>query len=386
MPILSLRPHQQDAVDAMGDTNKGIICMPTGSGKTITMVKDAQYVFGGNPDATIVIVGPTIALTTQLCNEFMSWFDQVNVCHVHSGHVPYYRTTDPQSIREWCNYAGPKFIFTSYHSLHKVQESGIRVHTIYFDESHNSINRQWYDAVKYFSRNAYRSYYMTASPKMSFTPDKPGMNDTDVYGDIICDVPVTRMIEDGYIVPPNLITIKSDQVADGKYPADVDINNLIQTIEDNELNTVLVSCKNTTQLYHVSTSERFTTYCADNGYTVYTISSKYGCIIDGDKVPRNDFMNHMKNNNGRYVIFHVSILCEGINLPKLEGLVMLKKLNTIKLIQSIGRVLRLDVGKTEGKVILPLYSKYMQKCEKFTVSMIDRVYTDGITPVQVIRR
>lgn len=387
MPILSLRPHQQDAVSAMGDTNKGIICMPTGSGKTITMVKDAQYVFGSNQHATIVVVGPTIALTTQLCNEFMSWFDDVSVCHVHSGHVPYYRTTAPIDIATWCSStAGPKFIFTSYHSLHKVQQSGIRVHTIYFDESHNSINRQWYDAVKYFSRNAYRSYYMTASPKMSLTPDKHGMNETEVYGDIICDVPVTRMIEDGYIVPPNLITIKSDEVASGKYPADVDINNLIQTIEDNELNTLLVSCKNTTQLYHVSTSQRFTTYCDDNGYTVYTISSKYGCIIDGDKVPRNDFMNHMKNNNGRYVIFHVSILCEGINLPKLEGLVMLKKLNTIKLIQSIGRVLRLDEGKTEGKVILPLYSKYMQKCEKFTVKMIDMVYTDGITPVQLIRR
>ena len=387
MPILSLRPQQQDAVDAMGDTNKGIICMPTGSGKTITMVKDAQYVFGGNPDATIVIVGPTIALTTQLCNEFMSWFDDVAVCHVHSGRVPYYRTTDPNNISLWVRGSiGPKFIFTSYLSLHRIRESGIRVDTIYFDESHNSINRQWFDTVKYFSRNARRSYYMTASPKMSLTPDKPGMNETEVYGDIICDVPVTQMIYDGYIVPPNLITIRADQVVDGKYPADVDINNLLKSITDNELNTVLVSCKNTTQLYHVSTSERFTTFCADNDYTIYTISSKYGCIINGDRVPRNDFMNHMKNNTGKYVIFHVSILCEGINLPKLEGLIMLKKLDTIKLIQSIGRVLRLDEGKTEGKVVLPIYSKYMQKCEKFVVRMIDTVYTDGETPIQMIRR
>ena len=105
-----------------------------------------------------------------------------------------------------------------------------------------------------------------------------------MYGDIICDVPVTQMVYDGYIVPPNLITIRSDTVAVVKYPADVDINNLIKSITDNELNTVLVSCKNTTQLYHVSTSQRFTTFCADNDYTIYTISSKYGCIINGDKV------------------------------------------------------------------------------------------------------
>ena len=194
------------------------------------------------------------------------------------------------------------------------------------------------------------------------------------------------MIQDGYIVPPNLVTVEFDEVASGKYPAEVDINNLIQSIEDHELNTVLVSCKNTTQLYHVSTSERFTSYCDDNSYTVYTISSKYGCIINGDKVPRNDFMTHMKNNTGRYVVFHVSILCEGINLPKLEGLVLLKKLNTIKLVQSIGRVLRLDEGKTEGKVVLPAYSKYLQKSEKFTVNLVTRVYEDGQTPIEFIRR
>ena len=386
MPILNLRPHQQDAVSAMSDTNRGIIVMPTGSGKTITMVRDAQQVFDTDSDATVVVVGPTIALTIQLCNEFMSWFDQVNVCHVHSGHVPYYHTTDPGNITLWVhNTTGPKFIFTTYHSLHKVHKSIIRVHTIYFDESHNSINRQWFDSVKYFSQTARRSYYMTASPKFSVC-DKPGQNEVDVFGEIICQVPVTRMIDDGYIVKPNLITIKSDTVADGKYPAEVDINNLIKSISDNNLNTVLVSCKNTTQLYHVSTSERFNRFCGDNDYTIYTISSKYGCIINGDKVPRNDFMNHMKNNDGKYVIFHVSILCEGINLPKLEGLVMLKKLDTIKLIQSIGRVLRLDEGKTEGKIVLPVYSKYMKKCESFTVSMVDRVYNQGITPIQIIRR
>jgi len=385
MPILKLRPHQDDAVTAMQLQSHGIICMPTGSGKTITMVKDAQQVFGSNLDATIVVVGPTIALTTQLCNEFMSWFDDVSVCHAHSGHVPYFRTTDPDEIRGWTGILGPKFIFTTYHSLHRIKESGIRVDTIYFDESHNTLNAQWYDDVVHFTNNVPRAYYMTASPKYSVC-DKPGMNNDHVFGGIICDIPVTQMVYDGYIVPPRLITIKSEDVVSGKYPADVDINNLIKSINDNELNTVLVSCKNTTQLYHVSTSERFTTFCRDNDYTIYTISSKYGCIINGDRVPRNDFMNHMKNNNGKYVIFHVSILCEGINLPKLEGLVMLKKLDTIKLIQSIGRVLRLDEGKTEGKVVLPVYSKYMQKCESFTVNMIDRVYNQGITPIQIVRR
>ena len=353
------------------------------------MVKDAMDVFDTNINATVVIVGPTIALTTQLCNEFMEWFDPslVQVMHVHSGQVNHYTTTDPSWIRTWIdNVRGPKLVFTSYHSLHKIRKSGAQVNTIYFDESHNSINNQWFNTVKYFSHNTPRCYYFTASPKVSVTPDKHGMNETDVFGDIICDVPVTAMIEDGYILPPNLITIPTDKVVSGHYPAEVDINNLIKCIDESEMNTLLVSCKNTTQLYHVSTSERFTTYCDDNNYTIYTISSKYGCVINDKKVSRTDFMKHMKNNTGKYVVFHVSILCEGINLPKLEGLVLLKKLNTVQLVQSIGRVLRLDEGKTEGKVVLPLYSKYMQKNEKFVVNMIQNVYTEGQTPTQVIRR
>ena len=106
------------------------------------MIKDAMEVFESNIDATVVVVGPTIALTTQLCNEFIEWFDrsQIHVMHVHSGHVNHYTTTDPTWIRCWIdNVRGPKLVFTSYHSLHKIQKSGAQLDTIYFDESHNSI-------------------------------------------------------------------------------------------------------------------------------------------------------------------------------------------------------------------------------------------------------
>ena len=34
-------------------------------------------------------------------------------------------------------------------------------------------------------------------------------------------------------------------------PLECDIDALIKSIEDNELNNVMVSCKNTTQLYHI---------------------------------------------------------------------------------------------------------------------------------------
>ena len=386
MPVIQPRPHQRDANLSMSLNTHGVVVMPTGSGKTITMIQDVINSMSGT-DQTIVVVAPTIALTQQLSREFLQFLDDVQVMHVHSGDTPHFTDTDPRMIHSWNTFTrGHKLIFTTYHSLNRIQDSLIHVDTIYFDESHNSVKRQWFDNVRYFSEHADRCYFFTASPKHSVTDDKPGMNDVKVYGEIICEVPTTQMISDGYIVPPTLHTISVDKVVDGHYNKEVDINQLINAIKQYDLKSVLVSCKNTTQLYHITNSERFTTYCNDSDYDIYSISSRYGCFINNNKVRRNVMFKHMRENTGKFVLFHVECLCEGINLPKLDGIILLKKLTTIRLIQSIGRVLRLSEGKTEGKVILPMYSKYLKKTEQGVMKLMERVYQLGQTPVEIIRR
>ena len=384
MPIL--RPHQESATSNMWQYNKGIIVMPTGSGKTFTMADDARASMM-KPNQTIVVVAPTIVLTNQLSREFLEVIDIKNVMCVHSGETRHFTDTNSSVIAAWVKCTpGHKILFTTYHSLHRIVESNIKIDTIYFDESHNSIKKQWFDSVAKVSETAGRCYFFTASPKHSLTDAKPGMNNAEVFGEVICEVPTTEMISEGYIVPPTLHTITTDQVVDGKYPAEVDINNLITAVSYHHLKSVLVSCKNTTQLYHITNSERFTTFCDTNDYTIYSISSKYGCFINKDKVRRDVMFKHMRDNNGKFVLFHIETCCEGINLPKLDGIVLLKKLSTIKMVQSIGRVLRLDEGKTEGKVILPLYSKYLKKTESPVMRMMEAVYTQGQTPIEYIRR
>ena len=228
MPVIHLRPHQRDAVVNMSIHNRGQVIMPTGSGKTITMIQDAINSMGSD-EQTIVIVAPTIVLSNQLCVEFTDQLgDDIEVMTVHSGHTPYFSDTDPRMIHSWNLFTrGHKFIFTTYHSLHRIQQSHIKVDTIYFDESHNSVQRHFFRAVEYFSDHAHRCYFFTASPIHSFSSDKPGMNDISVYGEVICDVPVTQMISGGYIVPPTLKTIHAEDIVDGQYPLEVDINQLI---------------------------------------------------------------------------------------------------------------------------------------------------------------
>jgi hypothetical protein len=64
-------------------------------------------------------------------------------------------------------------------------EADIEVNTIYFDEAHNSVKKNFFPATEFFAENADRCYFYTATPKHSLTPKKPGMNWGDVYGQVL---------------------------------------------------------------------------------------------------------------------------------------------------------------------------------------------------------
>ena len=97
----TLRPHQQDVVDAMIVHDKGQVIVPTGGGKTLCMIHDViencKYIDNG---MTTVVVAPRILLAEQLCKEFLELMDttHTHVMHVHSGNVEFFHTTNPEQI------------------------------------------------------------------------------------------------------------------------------------------------------------------------------------------------------------------------------------------------------------------------------------------------
>ena len=140
---MHLRPHQQRAFAAMQNNNAGQIIVPTGGGKTYIMIADAYKHLRDCGPQTIVVVAPRILLANQLCEEFMEHIHHrdVHVCHAHSGETHYFSSTKPEKIALFNNTARTAgencIIFTTYHSLHRVVDSGINIDTIYFDEAHN---------------------------------------------------------------------------------------------------------------------------------------------------------------------------------------------------------------------------------------------------------
>ena len=388
----TLRPHQQNAVDAMWNNNKGQVIIPTGGGKTICMIQDLIHQQAVPTGITTVVVAPRILLAEQLCKEFLEIIDtaHTHVMHVHSGETDYFSTTKPEKIAMFNNVARAAgencIIFTTYHSLHKVQEADIEVNNIYFDEAHNSVQRNFFPATEHFAADADRCYFFTATPKHSLTVFKPGMNDPEVYGQVICNVPAPKLVEEGYILPPKVVV---KQLPQGEYMQS-DEQNLLETIDDNALNKILIAARSTKQIVRLVTQTDFCKQLEERGYNWMYITSKTGAIINGKKVSREKFfeiLNQWGQDNTRFVIMHHSILSEGINVKGLEAVLFMRNMDYIGISQSIGRVIRLGgAEKTFGLVCVPVYDKVGIGTAKSVQAVVDTVFQQGEPAVSVVRR
>jgi superfamily II DNA or RNA helicase len=385
MTKVTLRPHQQDAVDAMRQSALGQIIVPTGGGKTLIAIMDAVKRFEVNVPRNIVVVCPRILLVEQLSAEYLEHITNANVLHVHSGETKHFKTTKSDRINlfvSMCNTVREHtIIFTTYHSLHRIQEAGIDVDTIYFDEAHNSVQRHFYVSTEYFSKKADRCFYFTATRKTSLTPSKPGMNWVETYGQVIARVAAPLLVDQGYILPPKVKVIEMD-----KYPVKgitpcMDSRNVLASIDDIAIKKVLVCVKTSKQLVNLFLTD-FADELKERGYSYLYITSKTGAVVDGKKVNREVFFNTLntwgRDKDKKFVVLHRSILSEGINCSELEGVIFLRAMDAIEMAQTIGRVIRVgSENKTYGCLCVPVYSKVGIATEKALQRVVDIVFEKG---------
>jgi superfamily II DNA or RNA helicase len=67
-------------------------------------------------------------------------------CFTHSGETHHESSTRPAVISQWVedNQSRHKLIVTTYNSLQRLVDAEIDVDTIYFDEAHNSVKRNFF--------------------------------------------------------------------------------------------------------------------------------------------------------------------------------------------------------------------------------------------------
>lgn len=409
-PVIQLRPHQQTALDALSQHSKGIAVMPTGAGKTNVGIFDAVRQFQSNISKTIVVVSPRILLAEQLSSEYLEFITNASVLHIHTGETHHYSSTKPNIIRDWHeNISGHKLIFTTYNSLQQLQRADISVDTIYFDEAHNSVRRDFFPAVEYFSAEAQRCFFFTATPKYSNVIGKPGMNDFDIYGQIIAKVPAPELVRNGYIIPPKVIASQMRLSVKGEDIAQRDCEYLLQTIQDNPVNKILICAKATKHIIGLLSQTDFAEQLAQEGYSVLHITAKHGAFIDGHKVNREVFFDVLnewgKNADKKFVVLHHSILAEGINISALEAVVFMRSMDIVGIGQTVGRTLRLHpqdaagirsgalqagaletYTKSYGLVICPTFDKVSKGTAQKVQSVVDIIFQKGDVAISTINR
>ena len=391
--MIKLRLHQQDALDVMQLQSKGQIIVPTGGGKTMCMIEDAKIQFTeNNISRTIVVVAPRILLAQQLCEDFLELIDNVDVLHVHSGETHHTSTTKIDLIRQWVgDNVGNKIIFTTYHSLHKLMYSDVFVDTIYFDEAHNSVQKNFVEATEYHSMYANRCYFFTATPKHSKTPFKIGMNDEDIYGKVLVNVPAPKLVDEGVILPPKVKIRKIDVVDDSRFKHEHDCDHVVSTIDDISTDKVLVCARSTKQIVNLVSQTDFCCELNDRGYSWMYITAKTGAVVDGKKVDRESFFNTLnewgKDDTKKFVVLHHSILSEGINVKGLEAAVFLRNMDYITISQTIGRVIRKGgENKTYGLISVPVYDRVGISTSRKVEAVVDTIFNKGEPAISVITK
>ena len=384
--MFQLRNHQNTVIDILSKNRKGQVIVPTGGGKTMCMIEDAKKVSG-----TVVVVAPRILLAEQLSSEFLEIIDNVSVMHVHSGETTHFSSTKASDVYMWdLHTRGDKIIFTTYHSLHRIQESHIHVDTIYFDEAHNAIQKNFIEAVEWFSICADRCYFFTATPKHSNTPMKVGMNDWDIFGEVLINVPAPQLVDEGHILPPKVIIKDIDVADDSRFSYEKDCDHILDTIDDIDVDKVLICARSTKQIVNLISLSDFAYGLTQREYNWLYITAKTGAVINGKKVDRETFFNTLNTwgkGSERFVVLHHSILSEGINVSGLEAALFLRSMDYVGISQTIGRVIRKgDESKTYGLVVVPCYDKVGITTSRKVNAVVDTVFKQGQPAISVIKK
>ena len=396
----------------MTTEKSGQIIIPTGGGKTYIMIADClRQLTKNSVSKTIVVVAPRILLANQLSTEFLEHISDVDVCHVHSGETHHFSTTKTDEIENWYhNSIKNQIIFTTYHSLHRLTDSlDVEIDTIYFDEAHNGTGKSFFESIKVIANRNIRRYFFTATPRISRSKNsisaERGMNNAEIYGDKLEETAAKELIDSGTILYPKVIPFNTDRERTKLNAHEVDCDNLkdiITSLTDNNPK-VLVSAPTTRILWNMLTHTDIRSWLYSQQYNILHITSKYGAVINGKKVGREKFFQTLtdwgKDDTKKFVIFHYSILSEGINVPGLTHSVMLRNLPTIEMAQTIGRVIRIHekdrVSMKEGKIpagqynlyhkrfgqiCVPISGKYGERIAKRLQSVVSYIFIEGIPP------
>jgi predicted helicase len=442
--ISANRPHQSKAIEAIATSDKGQIILPTGTGKTrvqvAMIVMDMVAQTNAGTFGTYVIASHRLLLNKQLMDELLDLCLRcglpVNALYVGSArhddkevYDKYFQhnigdfrvnyTTSGTEIRNFANETKAAnrhlIVVSTYHSFASLAYlDAIKICA--YDEAHNTTEENFHSNIQTVVSKIKRNYYFTATRKVCSIQGH-GMENESIYGKVIMESSPTEMINEGEILRPRIITMFLDNDTPKGSVSTSNQHMLVKTITEGFIrskfevkkdssnpdaigNKMIVSSEGSDGLNIVQESVEFKNWCTANHVRVFAFSSKYGAFIDFEKSDRDKVYKAMKDLSDQEdaILLHIDILTEGMDLPAITSILLLRNLNEIGLFQTLGRGLRLTradrQGLYEGRItkeqfvkkhaylILPLHFEKMDaSCEDMVRTIQNVVGTYGI-PVE----
>lgn len=377
----------------------GRIIVPTGGGKTSIQAGALEYLIRLNGKNVHVVVAPRLALCNQLSLEYRNKIKEDYLAlSFHSGrHEANYQkiswsetnTTSTEKVQSEIERAKrlgvDLVIFTTYHSLGRLLE--FEFDSAIFDESQYCIGKQWFDSVKHLKSKV--KLFFTATEKVmdenSIDEHSRALNNEKVFGGIIYRISPKTLIERGCIVPPLAHFQQAKRSGENSL-----INYIIESVSYQHkyhveergmpFSKTLVCANGTKDIKQVSDNiKRLKAKFPD--HTIYTIISdgKYGSMIDGSKIARNEFFRRLRE-PGNAIVVHFDIISEGIDIPGFTGVVLDRWMEKAKLLQSMGRALRVYKKSPELKpfalITIPIWNNDSE-LENWAGEMIKQIRDGG---------
>jgi superfamily II DNA or RNA helicase len=401
-----LRRYQADAIKATENKEKGQIILPTGTGKTLIQAHILLDCLieneNKNKKATIAVLAHRLGLCDQILDNILEpivncGFD-VNILKIGSEgydtgsfYKKYNLSKDSCSILSSTNESEIKnfvnetiavgrhlIVVSTYHSCSNLVHLG-HINVATCDEAHTMVCNEFANEFEICRNIINRCFYFTATPRVF--GGFGGMNDSEIFGDCLYEMSPKEALDLGLIVNPKIHFISPNINGDGDY------NNtamLVKTIVDGfekhrklvkkESHTpediggkLLVAVSGTDELNMLVQHKDFIDLYKHNNIDVFWCSSADGCYHNGQKCnSKNDFMSRMNkvSDDKNCIILNIDMLSEGIDLPAITGVLIFRTMTKIKLIQVLGRALRLNKVDREnlsnGKLNKDNKNKYIK--------------------------
>lgn len=405
------RDHQMEAYDIANKNSIGQISLPTGTGKTRVqialhvskMIKMSQ----NNTTGVFVIGAHRLALCSQLLTELIEVvvnaglpFDILFIgsdrysedavhckfrkkglnAYVNNAHSTTRRDEVLSAYQNAQSKQRHLIVVSTYHSWNKLDVLDTITQATY-DEAHTLIGDSFMENITLVKPKIQHNFFFTATRRVQ--GDSEGMNNTDIFGEVLCEIAPRKMIQKGEIVPPKLHIIQTEN--DGDYDNHTMLVNTViagyeqhrhlvkshvsKNFTDVELGAkMLISTTGNLEMFELHNDPRFKEYCISNEIAVFAFSSQEGVYCNFTKCSRSNalkLMNEMPDDEDA-ILIHIDILTEGIDVPSVTGVMPFRELNTVKLLQTIGRgarLLKCDRKGIYGGDVAPMdFDSYVKPC------------------------